>query len=387
MSRLWLITLAIGALVICAFPMNTPARAGTEVCTWHDPHLRAQEYAAAKAVWRMNLKRQEALVHPSSAYAGVWLRDSFWVFLGLDEAPLARHALAHFADRQLSSGQLPTQFAVFLHKPLYRPDESTLLFLIWADWLAQHHDPLAHQARLKLALSYMRHNSRMGWYLSQPGSYASWFDGFKLPHVDSLSYNQGLYVVALMAAKDLGLGVDSREVTTALARYRDLANGHDGYLRFSRGLDYHDISGLVGDFLALWLFHTPMLSTAAVDATLRSQPSFASGFKVVTDGHGRPLPHAAFVRHFFPGDYQNGGSWLLFDYLALADGCLRGIPDMGDRMAERLHTEFQHRVTFHEYLNTDPHSPLFQHEPVYRDTFSWDTFVLRIDAIVSGLPC
>jgi hypothetical protein len=202
-----------------------------------------------------------------------------------------------------------------------------------------------------------------------------------------LSYNQGLYVVALMAAKELGLGVDSREVTTALARYRDLANGHDGYLRFSRGLNYHDISGLVGDFLGLWLFHTPMLSTAVVDATLRSQPSFASGFKVVTDGHGRPLPHSAFVQHFFPGDYQNGGSWLLFDYLALADGYLRGIPDMGDRMAERLHTEFQHRVTFHEYLNTNPHSPLFQHEPVYRDTFSWDTFVLRIDAIVSRLPC
>lgn len=384
MGRRALAMLAIGLLIVGTWPSNRHVVARGVSCAWHNPGLRAKEYAAAVQAWHANLERGEALVHPSRAYAGVWLRDSFWTFLGLGDVGLARRALGHFTGRQLSTGQLPTQFLFFLHTPLYRPDESTLLYLIWADWLAKHRQPVSNRARLQVALTYVRHHAHAGFYLSQPGSYASWFDGFKLPRVDTLSYNQGLYVVALMAARDLSLGVDSREVAAALAGYRALTNGHDGYLRFSRNLGYHDISGLVGDFLGSWLFHSSLLSTAAVAATLRSQPAFLSGFRDVTDGRGDPLPHSDFVAHFFSGDYQNGGSWLLFDYIALAAGCLRGLPGMADHMAGRLRLEFQDGVTFHEYLNTDPHSALFRREPAYRDGFSWDTFVLRVDAVMSG---
>jgi len=363
---------------------TVPLTAAAPITPWHDTSLRAREYAATAQVWHANLARGEAVIHPSRAYAGVWLRDSFWTFLGLGNGHLARRALNHFAGRQLADGQAPTQFTTFLRRPLYRADDSTLLFLIWADWQADQGYPLQDSHRLKLALSYVRSQVRAGYYVSRAGSYASWFDGFRVPRTDTLSYNQGLYAVALMAARHLRLGVGSPEIADACGAYRALAGGPSGYLRFSRRLGYHDISGLVGDFLASWLFRQPILSDAVVARTLNSQPAFQSGFKVVTDAQGHALPPHSFVTRFSAGDYQNGGSWLLYDYIGLADGCLHGMPRMCAHMAERLRLEFRHGAIFHEYLNTDPNSPLFQREPAYRDIFSWDTFVLRVDAVVAA---
>ncbi|HEY8285184.1 MAG TPA: hypothetical protein VIJ28_12450 [Chloroflexota bacterium] len=384
MIRRYLALPLLALLLIMGSGPVAPLATATAVTPWHDDSLRAREYAAAEQVWHANLARNEAVVHPSRAYAGVWLRDSFWTFLGLGNGPLAQRALGHFAGRQLPDGQVPTQFTTFLRGPLYRADESTLLFLIWANWQADQGYPLRDGHRLKLALSYVRSQARAGYYISRPGSYASWFDGFRVPRADTLSYNQGLYAVALMAARHLRLGVGSQEIAAARGAYRSLAAGPDGYLRFSRQLGYHDISGLVGDFLAYWFFRQPILSDSVVASTLNSQPAFQSGFKVVTDAQGHALPSRSFVSHFFAGDYQNGGSWLLFDYVGLADGCLHGTPQMCARMAERLRLEFRHGAVFHEYLNTDPNSPLFQGEAAYRDTFSWDTFVLRVDAVLTA---
>lgn len=384
MIRRYLALPWLALLCILSSGGMVPAGAAAPITPWHDTSLRAREYAAAQQVWHANLARGEAVIHPSRAYAGVWLRDSFWTFLGLGDGNLARRALNHFAGRQLADGQVPTQFTIFLRDPLYRADESTLLFLIWADWQAAQGYPFQDTHRLKLALSYVRSQAREGYYLSQPGSYASWFDGFRVPRTDTLSYNQGLYAAALLAARQLRLGVRSHEIAVASGAYRSLAGGPGAYLRFSRRLDYHDISGLVGDFLAYWLFRQPILSDAAVARTLYSQPAFQSGFKVVTDERGQPLPARAFVTRFFAGDYQNGGSWLLYDYIALADGCQHGMPQMCARMAERLRLEFRQGAIFHEYLNTDPNSPLFQREPAYRDIFSWDTFVLRVDAVIAA---
>lgn len=342
------------------------------------------ETLAAQRVWKANLARKVAIIHPSKAYAGVWLRDSFWALLGLGNAKLAAESAGHFAARQLPDGQVPTQFESFLLRPIYHADESTLLYLIWARWQAQQRSPMTSLSSLRRALSYVRLQAHDGYYLSRPGSYDSWFDGFKLPATDTLSYNQGLYAVALLSAQALGLKVGAGEIQAAITAYRSLVDRKRGYLRFSRRLDYHDISGLMGDFLADWLFRHPLLPNSAVQATIRTQPEFQGGFKVVTDAQGRALPHQKFVMHFFPGDYQNGGSWLLFDYVALADGCLRHIPGLERRLVQRLYFEFRHKTVFHEYLNTDAHSHLYGGEEAYRDNFSWDTFILRVDAVLAA---
>jgi hypothetical protein len=381
-------TLARTSLVLCALlgavdSTRAQDSAPATSCTWQDPQLRATELQAAQEVWRTNISRSTTVVHPSKAYAGVWLRDSFWTITAIGDIGLSESALRHFWRKQLPSGQLPTQFTTFINDPQYRPDESTLLFLIWAAWQAQQGGALVPTPVLQRALAYVTQQASTGLYQSPAGSYVSWFDSFRLKRADTLAYNQGLYAVALQAARALGLGVRASQIEQAAAGYRSMADARGGYLRFSRNLAYHDISGLTGEYLSLWLFKRPLLSDAIVRRTLASQPPFEGGFRVVVSAKGHYLSPHTFTVHVFPGDYQNGGSWLLFDYLALATGALHHVPGMAARMRQRLGAEFAAGATFHEYLNTDPSSPLYGQEPSYRDGFSWDTFVTRVDATLA----
>jgi hypothetical protein len=373
---------ALGGILPAGEQLPISARA-VPACTWQDAALCVQEIQAADAVWQSNVDRRDGLVHPSPAYSGVWLRDSFWTLAGLGDLALSNRALGHFAATQLPSGQIPTQFTTFLRDPVYRPDESTLLFLIWAAWQVEAGGPQPKRAVLKAALGYVLGQSSNGLYRGPRGMYTSWLDSFRLPANDTLAYNQGLYAVALQGARRLGLTVKDQEISAAIAGYRSLV-GRKGYLRFSAKLNYHDASALTGEFLSLWLLRQPILSDQTVRQTLADLPSSQSGFKILTDAGGRYLPGISFTPTLQPGDYQNGGSWLLYDYLSLAVGALHHIPGMEDRMEQRLRTEFATGAIFHEYLETDPHNPYFPGEPSWRDRFSWDSFVVRVDQVVAG---
>lgn len=387
MTRVWRFVLCASLLLASlATQAHRPRVASARRCPWDDPALRAQVAQVAQEVWKRNISHRYGIVHPSGAYSGVWLRDSFWTLTALGDLEVSDRALRHFAARQLPSGQVPTQFTTFLKGPIYRADESTLLFVIWAAWQVHAGGRQIPAQSLRRALAYIRTQARRGLYRSRPGGYASWFDGFRLPRADTLSYNQGLYAAALLAGQRLHLPVPAAEAARAIAGYRALVDRKGGYLRFSANLPYHDISALSGEFLSLWLFARPLLDDGAVRATLASQPRFGDGYRVVTDARGGYLSGHAFVAHFPAGDYQNGGSWLLYDYLALAAGYLHHLPQMGQRMHGRIQLELAAGPTFHEYLNTNPDSPLYRGEPRFRDGFSWDTFVTRVNAALAQ-PC
>lgn len=368
-------------LLVGMWPRFT-ARAAPPSCVWHDAGLCAQETRAAAAVWRHNIDRRGGLVHPSPAYSGVWLRDSFWTLAALGDLDLANRALGHFAAAQLPSGEVPTEFTAFPRDPAYHPDESTLLFLIWADWQVEAGGPRPKKAALGKALTYVLAHATHGLYRSPRGFYTSWLDSLRLPATDTLAYNQGLYAVALRCARRLGLIVANKDLRAADDGYRSLAD-HKGYLRFSTKLDYHDAGALTGEFLSLWLLHRPILSDQVVRQTLAGLPSFQGGFRVLSDARGRYLPGAAFTPTLQPGDYQNGGSWLLYDYLSLAAGALHHLPSLTARMEKRLRAEFRGGAVFREYLETDRHNPYYPGEPPWRDGFSWNSFVVRVDQMVT----
>lgn len=384
-----IVRLLLVLAVLAAYPWRASLvgqgrAAGARACGWNDPVLRGEEARVLAATWDTNVSRDVAVVHPSRAYSGVWLRDSFWTLTSLGDAALGSRALANFASRQNHIGQIPTQFAVFLRGPVYKPDESTLLFLIWSAWEAQHHGRPPARTVLMRALGYVRDRAPDGLYLSQAGDYTSWYDSFRLRRRGALAYNQGLYAVAMQSARSLHLGVGGAEVARAVAGYRSLVDRRHGYLRMGTDLNYHDISGLSGEFLSLWLFHRPLLSDAAVRATLLTQPTFRGGFAVVVDGRGRYLPRHSFSVHLTDGAYQNGGSWLLFDYMALATGWLHHLPGIAERMRSRLVAEFEAGLTFREYLDTNPRSSYYGTEPAWRDGFAWNTFIFRVDAVLAA---
>src|ERR1700674_5543907 len=62
-------------------------------CPWTDPPLRSEELAVAQLVWQNNVSRQYALVRPSGAYSGVWLRDSYWTLTAIGDTRLSARAL------------------------------------------------------------------------------------------------------------------------------------------------------------------------------------------------------------------------------------------------------------------------------------------------------
>lgn len=376
--------LALAAMLAStiALRLNLHLPSNASLCAWHDAPLAREEQQAASQVWNDNVKLQTGIVRPSPAYAGLWLRDSFWTLLAIGNVKASEQALDRFAGFQLPSGQVPTQFETRVANPLYYDDESTLLFLIWADWQKMQQGETPSRQVLSQALSYVRHVAHGGMYRSSPGTYQSWLDSYRLVQPDTLAYNQGLFVVALLAAHDLGLSVSDGEIAAARAGYRSLAITPGGYLAFSANLLYHDVSGLAGEFLAIWLFHQPLLSDAVVRSTLASQPRFQSGYRVVTDAGGSYLPPGDFIGTVREGDYQDGGSWLLFDYLALATGFLHHVPGTGTQLHDRLAQEFAIQPTFHEYLGTNPQRGSYGTEPSYRNEFSWDTFVIAVDRVV-----
>ncbi|HWE61202.1 MAG TPA: hypothetical protein VHB98_05775 [Chloroflexota bacterium] len=375
-------------LFVCAFVAGLSQGSGYSsqlnpaACMWSDPALQGHERQIAQAIWKANVSRSTLVVHPSRAYSGVWLRDSFWTITAIGDVRLSAGVLRHFTRHQNRLGQLPTQFTTFLDDPVYAPDESTLLYLIWAAWQVQHGGPRPPTSALRKALAYVLSQARGGAYQSPKGGYVSWLDSFRLPHADTLAFNQGLYAVALESAVALHLPVSASTVKAAGAGYRALVDRRGGYLQLSRRLNYHDISGLTGEFLSLWLFKRPLLSDEVVRRTIETQPQFRGGFQVVVLGNGTYLSPQAFTVEIPPGDYQNGGSWLLYDYLSLAVGQLHHVPGMVERMRERLVAEFAGGLTFHEYLNTNPISPIFGRDAAIRDGFSWSTFVLRVDALL-----
>ncbi len=154
-----------------------------------------------------------------------------------------------------------------------------------------------------------------------------------------------------------------RDIGAAVAGYRSLVDPK-GYLRFSAKLNYHDAGALTGEFLSLWLLHQPILADHVVQPTIADLPESQGGFKILTDAQGRYLPGNFFTPTLQPGDYQNGGSWLLYDYLSLAAGTLHHISSMEARMEPRLRRLDSPRRSrlLRVPGETDPDNPYFPGE-------------------------
>jgi hypothetical protein len=157
------------------------------------------------------------------------------------------------------------------------------------------------------------------------------------------------------------------------------------YLPFSARLPYRDPSVLTGDFLYAWLFGRHLLSRAVVQGTLASLCSSPFGYRVLCPADGRYLPATSYTRPRLPGDGQNGGTWLLYDGLALGTGALQGVPGTAQALQQRLSLELTPRPILHEYVQTARGLPFYGGEPPERDGYGWDTFVLVIGRAVQRL--
>lgn len=337
---------------------------------------------------RANLRPDGWLI-PSAAYPDeCYLRDAYWTLRALRDPELARRIFERFAAAQDPDGRLPTSLRLADGGASHiRDDESTALFLLLgldlvrSGWSGDR-GPLARATRFLLDRL-----DEDGTYQTGPGAGSWWLDTLVLAARDTVTYNQGIVAVALRAARELGLEAPERQVAAAERAYRELYRADLGTLPLSARTTLRDVSSLVGDYLAWSYFGQPLLAAEQVRSTLAgfARATFPDGdflgFRVATQLDGSFMPPSWFAPapDNFPGHYHNGGSWLLYDALALGSALRHGVAEAAELLAARLRAEVRADWSLHEYLATDPDQPDFGSVPFpWRRDYAWNAYAGRI---------
>ncbi len=340
--------------------------------------------AVSDETLRRNIDPKAPALYPSPSYGGVYLRDTFWATSVVTNASLVLALREQFDRSQLPSGQIPSYFKAWQRNPRYNDDESTMLYVLWMcrDWSRFHTPPNRHA--LNLAMGFIGRAAQDDYDVSPTGDGRSWLDDYYLAAPDTLSYNQGLYAATMECALSLGAAGVSRAGVDAVQRaYAALYRPDLGYLPLGRHDPATDVSSLTGEFVSQWLFDRPLLSDKIVLSTLTHLTATPTGYKVVSTSAGDYLDSAQFVKSLVPGDYQNGGTWLLYDYMALATGYLHGWQGARVLMRRRLTLDLLSGNHFGEYRCTNPMLYCYAVPDPQRQYTIWDTFILVIDRVVA----
>ena len=299
--------------------------------------------AKVTAYWLRESTGNGFALAPSQHYGtSTYARDSFWTTYGLQGTPFQAETETTIFNQFTNA--IPTSGSNAGHVPVtsggpYFEDESGLYYLIrmYRD-SEQWGLSVKNLSTAQLVLSYIQNNQvNNGQFITAgPINNAgfeitpdTWLDGYLFPVGAVSAYNQGLYVVALQAGQKLGLPVTNAQIAAALAVYQGLYDPQLGYIRWLSTQNYKGPDVLAGDALSLFLWNTPLLSDTAVRNTLNAQVRTQYGVEALAQQDGSSVPADQFLTltnnpttgavEGIPepgGWYQNGGSWLLWEFLA-----------------------------------------------------------------------
>jgi len=306
----------------------------------------------ATSYWlQLRNKLGDVSVTPSMHYApDTWMRDSFFTDMALTGSTTlgneAETALMNtYTGQTTAAGRVPLTVGGV---DVWFYDESGLLYLIrlYRDLKVLHLNVGGPAALTTAAnvLSFVNASQVSDGTFNQGAggqTYGSWLDGYLYPPDSVDAYDQGLYVVALMAAQRLGLAVTGQQIAQAEAVYRSLWDPQTGYVRWLSGTTDKSPDVLVGDAMSLYLFNQPLLPAREVVSTLNAQTWTPYGMEVLAAQDGSYLPATDFSAFSgIPGGvgdpggvYQNGGSWFLWEYLAEYAAYRMGDRDAASLMA------------------------------------------------------
>lgn len=319
-------------------------------------------------------------VRPGGPYQEMYIRDTFWILMALRDAELSARIYRKFIDQQFPSGQIPTLITRD-GKREGKEDESTILLFLWAYnlWKAGvrlQSDPLAK------AWQFIEKHVQQGRYVTGPGTYHYWLDTLGFGSQDVIAYNQGLYAVAARCARQMGVSTSATQAGEAEQAYRAMYKPDFQTITLSEKSDLIDVSCLVGEYMAIHMTNSPILADDQVQSTLLAFVPVTYpdgeflGYRVSSRSSGDYLEPGWLPESTdnLPGEYQNGGSWLLYDILALGAAALHNDPTARGLMLARLRSEVRSERSLHEYLSTHPLSPHFGVGPAYRRGYGWNAF-------------
>jgi hypothetical protein len=330
-------------------------------------------------------------VRPSDFYPDSFSRDAFWILAALQSRALLEMARQRFHGDQLNQpdGHVATTLRVDLTQTPTRDwdDESTLMDVL-REYEYARMGGTPDLDSLGRSYRFIQGHIQNGLYATsgdpRTGAYHYWADTFRAAFPQAITYNQGLLCVALEAIDRMGIPVGADLKALAQNAYATMAGPVATLAMPQRlGSGALDASALVGDALFIYYFGKPLLPDARVKATFDQLVSASAvydkdafiGFRVLSNFDGTYLNKSEFIGpDSQPGNYQNGGSWLLYDALALYAAAGHGIAKAGDLLAQRVLSEFERSRAFHEYTRTSPYI-----EDI-RVNYGWNAFVSKLIA-------
>jgi hypothetical protein len=267
-----------------------------------------------------------------------WVSDGFYTALGLDDP-----------EKTIESNR-----AVFWNRMDY--EDNAHYYLIWAVLMRRAggtvNDPLVRRA-----YAFLREHEREGLYIPPPlpGSpnprgWKTYHDVLLYDDDDSPASDQGFHCGALIASKELGLGVTDAEIERAIAAYRSLFNPTLGFMPTSR--KQRDTLGqdtLYGATLTYAVFGRRLLEDSQVLTHVRTSERVKTpyGLRVISAADGSLLPGHS-------GVYCYGGSWFLNDAANYLLAGVHGLPasEVDRLLAERIEREIEHVPAFNESIST-----------------------------------
>lgn len=307
----------------------------------------------------------------------MYMRDAFWIVASMDDQEVSEAVWNKYAASLDDRGCVATLVTPYITPTTNLENDSNLFFIILAYVNRERYGTKIDIGAVQRALNFLRTNSVDSRYMCKA---AGWFDTIWLDDKDMFAGNQGLYVNVLKCAKALGCNVTDTEIRKAEDAYRSLYDEKLGYVVFAENLrDIVSPTSLMGECISWWLWNEPILSSDAVIGTIEKLPVIHDCVPCVVkaDGEFMSAEKDPAARHmaWTGGVYHNGGSWLLYEYMAYVAGLKHGWAPARQRMTLRLKAEFGMKLdepVSHEWLPlTDKQSDWW---PITR-VYGWNCFV------------
>jgi hypothetical protein len=267
-----------------------------------------------------------------------WVSDGFYTALGLDDP-----------DKTVESNR-----AVFWTRMDY--EDNAQYYLIWAV-LMKRAGGTVNDELVRRAYDFIRAHEKDALFVPplltgvpKNGGWKTYHDVLPYDDDDSPTSNQGFHCGALLAAKELGLGVTDAEIDRAISAYRSLFNNALGFMPTSRKKpDTLGQDTLYGATLTFAVFGRKLLTDEQVLTHFRTSEKVKSpyGLRVISTADGSLLPGHS-------GVYCWGGSWFLNDAANYLLAEVHGAdPAEIDRLlAERIEREIAQAPAFNESIST-----------------------------------
>lgn len=372
--------------------------------TLHDVRLASQVYLAdglrfkgtteekclyacyQMLMWITSANNFTPLSVPSINYApDMYNRDSFWSQMGVYNKESSEKIFNAWAATQNDAGTIGTIITPSMGSKELKGNDATLEFLWFALVNKRQYGTVPPMDKITKAFHYILNEiDADGDGIASARFVLGQNDCVEYPdRTSNLAVNQGMLAVTLRVAQELGLPVDNEYIEKANAGYRAFYDKKKGYLIDNKAYPYViTFNALLPEFVSLWLFNKPILTSEMVNNTLDKVPT-RNGYSPLIF-HVKNLYFTMENKPFSPnlfwdnGIYYNAGSWMREEICGYVAGMKHGWKPAEKRIKDRLKAE----ITLH------PDEP-FSHEFLPYDltvpdcwwpstrVFSWNVFVLK----------